>query len=966
MTTSSYFLALTLALSLLTVTESKVLKTPTTQAPGDSPCVKGFSSSTYRSTISENVRYQSIPVPVSPEITACRTDTKVVYNINPATSSDVFFIDNRTGSIYMTHPLDYESTSSHRVDLLIQETHATGNDDGSALLVIDVLDVNDNRPVMTQPVYTVDIPENSVIGLRLLTVSATDADSGNNAVVKYVLDTPSCPIRVNNITGEVDLIKEADYEVTHQYSCRVYAKETLTREGFSSDPSTIVIKLHDINDNSPVFTSNSYDFVMTWPPSNGMYVGKVTAYDKDSGEFGRVSYTIQNPDNSFLSIDQDGAINVKDASVGALQKDRNYTFLVLARDHGKNPRMGQTLVHMRMVEGYSRWFFYNSSYRFQIPENTPTNAEVGLVTVNSSNVKYSFRQKYTDKDFPFVITPDGGSIRLNTPPNSPVDHDGLHNSFFFEVAATDDLTTLYTNVTVTITDINDNSPVFVIPNSDNLIIPVSKFREPEATIYTVSATDKDSGDNGRVSYVILNTIDASRFGINRISGNITTRQSLFNLEGNTFHITVEARDNGHPPLTTSRQITFQIQAESVLEEFIYKVIVENGAPVTIDLLEGAFSTFPNSEVSLRIDSGNRYPVAQINNGKLIVDSLDYEQIQYLDLTVNVTGRTTNSFVGFIHVAIAVEDVNDNAPSFIASPVSTFNIPITAKSGATVYQFVAKDKDSTENQNGAVSYSLVAPASPFLLDPNTGKLTLKRDMTTSDNNAVFTVQANATDGGGKFALSSPVNFTIYDPDEGFPTFHESAYFGSLRENSPIRTSVMLVNPVLTVFPGAHELAVDMVGTHKSDFYVTAPYGDLYTNTEVDAEKTPMYLLAIMSTTLHTPIKSTTVFVRIDLLDVNDNPPHFPFSTNHTTIRRSDGPNTVIATVTATDKDLSPQLTYNVTAAPSTSFITTRQSHNTVDVVVVDPSKLNEKTYHIQMVVDDGLNSDTANLVLTVEM
>ncbi|XP_046581437.1 protocadherin Fat 4-like [Haliotis rubra] len=499
-----------------------------------------------------------------------------------------------------------------------------------------------------------------------------------------------------------------------------------------------------------------------------------------------------------------------------------------------------------------------------------------------------------------------------------------------------------------------------------MIIPVSKFREPEATIYKVSATDKDSGDNGRVTYVILNTIDASRFGIDRIDGAITTRQSLFNLEGNLFHITVEARDNGHPPLTSSRQITFQIQSESVLEEFIYKTIAENGAPETIDLLKGAFSTFPSSEVTLSIDSGNGYPVARINNDKLIVDALDYEQIQYVDLTINVTGRTTNRFVGFIHVAIAVEDLDDNGPSFIPSPVSTFNIPITAKSGAKVYQFVAVDKDSTANENGVVSYSLVDSASPFLLDSHTGMLTLKRDMTTSDNNAVFTVQANATDGGGQFALSSPVNFTVYDPDEGFPTFHESAYFGSLRENSPIRTSVMLINPVLTVFPGAHELAVDMVGTHKSDFYVTAPYGDLYTNTQVDAEKTPMYLLAIMSTTLHTPIKSTTVFVRIDLVDVNDNPPHFPFRTNHTTIRPSDGPNTVIATVTAIDKDLHPQLTYNVTTAPSTRFIRTRQTHNTVDVVVVDPSKLNEKTYHIQMVVNDGLNTDTANLVLTVEM
>lgn len=444
--------------------------------------------------------------------------------------------------------------------------------------------------------------------------------------------------------------------------------------------------------------------------------------------------------------------------------------------------------------------------------------------MNSSHVRYSFSKKYTDKDFPFVITQDGGSIRLNTTPTSPVDHDGLHSSFFFQVAATDDQTTIYTNVTVTITDINDNSPVFKIPSTDNMIIPVSKFREPEAIIYKVSATDKDSGDNGRVTYFILNTIDASRFSIDRINGDIRTRQSLFNLEDNLFHITVEARDNGSPSLTSSRQISFQIKSESILEEFIYRSIAENSSPVSLDLLVGPFKSFPKSEVSFSIASGNNYSrsVANINDAKLKVGSLDYETIQYLDLTVNVTGRTTNRFVGFIHVAIAVQDVNDNRPRFIASPVSTFNIPVTAKSGVPVYQFVAVDKDSATDGNGVVSYSLGGSPSPFLLDKYTGMLTLNRALAKSDNKVSFTVTANATDGGGNIGTSSRINFRVYDPAEGYPTFREPAYFGSVLENSPIRTSVMLVNPVLTVFPGEHELAVDMVGLHKSEFYITAPY------------------------------------------------------------------------------------------------------------------------------------------------
>lgn len=48
-----------------------------------------------------------------------------------------------------------------------------------------VVDVNDNAPVFAQSEYHMSVPENVVIGTKLLRVSTTDPDEGASAEVMY-------------------------------------------------------------------------------------------------------------------------------------------------------------------------------------------------------------------------------------------------------------------------------------------------------------------------------------------------------------------------------------------------------------------------------------------------------------------------------------------------------------------------------------------------------------------------------------------------------------------------------------------------------------------------------------------------------------------------------------------------------------------------------------------------------------
>ncbi|XP_025754797.1 protocadherin gamma-C3-like [Oreochromis niloticus] len=65
---------------------------------------------------------------------------------------------------------------------------------GTANIDINVLDVNDNAPVFNQSVYKATVIENAAKGTNIVTVNATDADSGSNGYITY---------SISNVKGNI-------------------------------------------------------------------------------------------------------------------------------------------------------------------------------------------------------------------------------------------------------------------------------------------------------------------------------------------------------------------------------------------------------------------------------------------------------------------------------------------------------------------------------------------------------------------------------------------------------------------------------------------------------------------------------------------------------------------------------------------------------------------------------------------
>lgn len=90
--------------------------------------------------------------------------------------------------------------------------------------------------------------------------------------------------------------------------------------------------------------------------------------------------------------------------------------------------------------------------------------------------------------------------------------------YTLEISASDSTYTSRVTLTVTITDVNDEAPVFA---QLSYSLSVSEGASPNDPIGTVTAVDGDLGVGGEVTYRILTTWGSDLFSMNPQSGLIT-------------------------------------------------------------------------------------------------------------------------------------------------------------------------------------------------------------------------------------------------------------------------------------------------------------------------------------------------------------------------------------------------------------------------------------------------------------
>uniref|UniRef100_A0A8C6WX93 Cadherin-1 n=1 Tax=Neogobius melanostomus TaxID=47308 RepID=A0A8C6WX93_9GOBI len=187
----------------------------------------------------------------------------------------LFTMDRETGILYVTQPLDREAKSNYTF-----MAHAVAEGSGSAEnpmeIKVIVIDMNDNKPIFTQDLYTGEVAESSP---SILQVKATDADQEgtDNADVHYRImnQEPKSPsdnmFTINPVNGFIRVnAKGLDRETNPKYTLEVRAAD-MKGDGLTGF-TKVILTVTDSNDNfSATVPENTKDALVV----------KMSVTDKD-------------------------------------------------------------------------------------------------------------------------------------------------------------------------------------------------------------------------------------------------------------------------------------------------------------------------------------------------------------------------------------------------------------------------------------------------------------------------------------------------------------------------------------------------------------------------------------------------------------------------------------------------------------------------------------------------------------
>ena len=256
----------------------------------------------------------------------------IEFSLSPV-PGEVFLINPVDGNIRLWNTLDREMVSEYTITV-----HATDKgqppQSSSMDIVIEVSDVNDNKPVFDPATYHSSLPEDVPLGLEFLQVFATDADEGVNAELRFSIINGNydSDFSIHPTTGILSVANLLDHERRSSYSLIVRAQDG--GDGSRVSSSTVTITVQDINDNAPVFP-NHYPAQIMENNQPAALVIQVSATDDDGGGAnGQLTYSIEGNDYDglFTIVSNTGAIHVG-ASLDREEVQR-FKLTVVAQDAG--------------------------------------------------------------------------------------------------------------------------------------------------------------------------------------------------------------------------------------------------------------------------------------------------------------------------------------------------------------------------------------------------------------------------------------------------------------------------------------------------------------------------------------------------------------------------------------------------------------------------------------------------------
>ncbi|XP_061083448.1 cadherin-23 [Conger conger] len=894
----------------------------------------------YEVALSENVATGTEVVRVQAQ--SADNLNQLSYRFDPDTSPAalaLFKIDSVTGRITVTGQLDREKGDLYTLTVVADD--GGPKKDSTVKVSITILDKNDNSPEFDiTSDLSVEIPENTAIGKRVAVVLARDRDIGNNGLVNFSLVAGNMQdvfeIRtVNHTYGEVYVNSALDRETVDRYLLKVRAMDN------GSPPRhtdlSLTVNILDINDNPPIIQSrNGYNISISENVGGGTSVLRVVATDRDIGSNGMLFYYITggNQDLTFRMDRMTGEM-VTRPSPPDRERKQQYRLDVTVEDDGTPPLSAGTTVWVYIVDENDNAPVFPEVEYVTVLSEGPATVGTTIATVTAfdpdqglnGTLRYSITQGNLAQTF--RIDAVTGTIVVV----KALDYEISNGHYTLVVTATDQCPvpglrlTASTTVQVNVIDVNDVTPTF--PRAVEGPFDITEG-QPGPRVWTLKATDEDSGLNGKVEYSITAGDPENDFVVSPVEGELRVRRGV-ELDRETvsfYNITVTARDLGSPPHSSTVVVMVRVldinDNDPVLLAMPQNVSVSEGAGVHTAVARVRAQDADsgrNALLTFNITAGNTDGAFYINDTTGVIQvnrPLDRERVAKYILTITVKDNPENPRIARRDsdtLEITVLDENDNRPIF-SQPRYRAEISENAPAGTevTLENGPVRAVDKDIGPNAVVRYRVLGPRMDLFTVGSVTGVVKVRQGAQLDREAFSDPQVElllvAEDVGG-LSSSVPLTITILDKNDNRPVFSPSSITVHLPENSPTGVVVTQLS-ASDADSGANGWLLYRLESGAQDRFVIDSLSGavLVANATLDREERGSYRLVIVATDRGTPTLSGTATLSVLLDDVNDSRPRFLQPVQTVNVNESTPAGTVVATLTAEDPDLRPRLEYYI--------------------------------------------------------
>uniref|UniRef100_A0A672SCL9 Protocadherin gamma-C3 n=1 Tax=Sinocyclocheilus grahami TaxID=75366 RepID=A0A672SCL9_SINGR len=294
---------------------------------------------------------------------------------------------------------------------------------------------------------------------------------------------------------------------------------------------------------------------------------------------------------------------------------------------------------------------------------------------------------------------------------------------------------------------------------------------------------------------------------------------------------------------------------------------------------------------------------------------DREFLQSHQFLLTATDGGSPPRSGTAKINVRVLDTNDNVPVF-GSSVYKVKLRENSPFGALVIKLNATDRDEGSNGEVCYSFSSYTPdrvSQVFSVDTNSGEIRVKSNVDFEETNSYEMYIQAADRGQGAIVVHCKVVVEVLDVNDNPPEIVLSSLSSPVREDARADTVVALISTNDKDSGQNKQVSLDIIPPNLP-FKIKSfrNHYTIVTSAFLDRETIPSYNVTVTATDGGTPPLSSSMTVRVEVADVNDNPPRFEQTSYTVYVLENNVPSAPLCVVKATDPDAgeNARITYTI--------------------------------------------------------